>query len=60
MMNNGMKVEADTIGAAAIGLLGNEDYKEAKAQRERYCDMIALYEETDGNAGWPAYDGDCK
>ena len=43
-----------------FGLVGRADYQEAIAQEERYCDMIAIYDETNGESGWPAYDGDCK
>jgi len=44
----------------ALGLAGNADLEEAKAQRERYCDMVQIYERTGGDAGWPPYDGECE
>ena len=44
---------------ALYGLVGNGDVQNEKAQRDRYCDMIELWAETGGDAGWPPYKGDC-
>jgi hypothetical protein len=41
-------------------MLGKSDNLEAQKQRDTYCEMIALYDETNGEAGWPPYDGDCE
>jgi len=49
-----------TLALVAWGMLGKYDNLEAKNQRDRYCEMIALYYETNGDAGWPPYDGDCE
>jgi len=49
-----------TLALVAWGMLGKYDNLEAKKQRDTYCDMIELWDETDGDAGWPPYDGDCE
>jgi len=51
---------AITLALVAWGMIGKYDNLEAQNQRDRYCDMIALYDETNGDAGWPPYDGDCE
>jgi hypothetical protein len=59
-------IRAITVVAAisavivAFGLVGQADYEDAKAQHERYCEMVELYHETGGTSGWPPYDGECK
>jgi len=42
------------------GLAGNMDVENEKAKQTRYCEMVELWNETDGDAGWPPYDGECK
>lgn len=46
----------------AFGLVGNMDAEEEQRQAEQYCEMVKLWKETNGKAGWPAYDGEriCK
>ncbi len=46
----------------AFGIVGNMDAEEEKRQAEQYCEMVKLWKETKGEAGWPAYDGEemCK
>jgi len=51
---------AITLALVAWGMLGKSDNLEAQKQRDRYCEMIALYDETNGDAGWPPYDGECE
>jgi len=51
---------AITLALVAWGMLGKSDNLEAQNQRDTYCDMIALYDETNGEAGWPPYDGECE
>jgi len=48
-----------TLALVAWGMIGKSDNLEAQKQRDTYCDMIALYDETNGDAGWPPYDGGC-
>jgi len=42
------------------GLAGTADVQDEQAQRDRYCDMIELWAETGGDAGWPPYNGKCE
>ena len=46
----------------AFGLMGNMDKEEEECQQTQYCEMVKLYKETNGQAGWPAYNGEgaCK
>ena len=45
---------------ALYGLVGNGDVRDEQAQRDRYCDMVELWGQTGGEAGWPPYNGKCK
>lgn len=38
---------------------GNLEYADRQAQRNNYCEMVAIYENTKGEMGWPAFKGDC-
>ena len=44
----------------AMGLVGADDYEEAKRQEQHYCGMVKLWKQTKGEQGWPAYNGECK
>lgn len=46
----------------AFGLMGRMDKEEEERQQDQYCEMVKLYKETNGQAGWPAYNGEgaCK
>lgn len=50
------------LAIAAFGLVGHMDAEEEQRQAEQYCDMVKLWKESKGKAGWPAYDGEriCK
>ena len=55
--------QAILIGLALLALYGlvvNGDVQDEQAQRDRYCDMIELWAETGGDAGWPPYNGNCE
>lgn len=41
----------------AFGIVGQQDYEEEIRQTAYYCDMVKLYEQTNGQSGWPAYNG---
>jgi len=41
---------------AALGLAGKADVEDATAHGSLYCDMVALYESSNGELGWPPYD----
>lgn len=43
---------------AAMGIAGQLDYEEEQRQAEQYCEMVRLWKQTHGRAGWPAYDGE--
>ncbi len=45
---------------AALGLAGKADVQEAEAHGSEYCDMVALYESSNGELGWPPYDPEIK
>ena len=46
----------------AMGAVGQSDFEEAERQAEQYCEMVKLWKESNGKAGWPAYNGEgaCK
>ena len=46
----------------AIGIVGQSDMEEEQRQAEQYCEMVKLWKQTKGQAGWPAYNGEgvCK
>ena len=55
------------VAAAIVFALGADDMREARAQRELYCDMVKIWssQEAQGirpidRAGWPPFKGDCK
>jgi len=45
---------------ATLGLAGKADVQEAEAHGSLYCDMVELYESSNGELGWPPYDPDIK
>jgi hypothetical protein len=47
---------------AAMGIVGQSDFGDEQAQAEQYCEMVKLWKQTKGQAGWPAYNGEgvCK
>jgi hypothetical protein len=46
----------------AMGIVGQSDFEEEQRQAEQYCEMVKLWKQTKGQAGWPAYNGEgvCK
>lgn len=51
------------ILAAVAGYLTYDEIKrgdELLIQMTRYCNMVQLYQETDGQNGWPDYNGNAK
>lgn len=46
----------------AMGIAGHMDVQEEERQRAEYCEMVKLWKESNGKAGWPAYNGEgaCK
>lgn len=47
---------------ALFGLAGRGDFEEEQRQVAEYCDMVQLFKDSNGQAGWPAYNGEeiCK
>lgn len=46
--------------AILMGVVGSMDAEDASQQHELYCEMTKLWKQTNGEQGWPAYDGECK
>ena len=46
----------------AMGIVGQSDFEEEQRQQDEYCAMVKLWKQTNGQAGWPAYNGEvvCK
>jgi hypothetical protein len=42
----------------AMGIAGNMDVQEEERQHAEYCEMVHLWKQSGGQAGWPAYDGE--
>lgn len=43
------------VMAVAYGIAGTHDFEEEQRQEQEYCDMVKLYKQTIGQAGWPEY-----
>jgi hypothetical protein len=43
---------------ALAGIVGKSDFEEAERQEVEYCEMVKLWKQTKGQAGWPAYNGE--
>jgi hypothetical protein len=41
-----------------MGIAGNMDVQEEERQLNHYCEMVRLWKQTDGQRGWPAYNGE--
>lgn len=46
----------------AMGIVGQSDFEEEQRQDDQYCEMVKLWKQTNGEKGWPAYNGEgtCK
>ena len=42
----------------AMGIVGHMDFQEEERQHAEYCEMVKLWKETNGEHGWPAYNGE--
>jgi hypothetical protein len=45
-------------GFILFGLVGAMDVQEEERQHAEYCEMVKLWKETNGQQGWPAYNGE--
>jgi len=56
-----MRIIATVAGlilfTAVMGWLGNADVEEAERQLETYCEMVQIWQDTNGESGWPPYEG---
>ena len=43
------------IMLVAYGIAGTHDFDEEQRQEQEYCEMVKLYKQTRGQAGWPEY-----
>jgi hypothetical protein len=43
---------------AVMGWVGNGDVEEAERQLETYCEMVQIWHDTNGESGWPPYEGE--
>ena len=49
---------AAIVAACLAGLyVTGGDQSEAERQAELYCEMVTIWDQTDGEAGWPPYKG---
>jgi len=42
---------------AMLSIVGNMEAEDKRQERDRYCQMLELWNETDGEYGWPPYKG---
>lgn len=45
-------------GFILFGLVGAMDFQEEERQHAEYCEMVNLWKQTNGQQGWPAYNGE--
>jgi len=50
-----MRLIALTITLAAVAYATTADYSAAQATQQRYCNMVDLHQDTNGEHGWPDY-----
>jgi hypothetical protein len=42
----------------AMGIAGGIEQEDEQRQAAQYCEMVQLWKQSGGQAGWPAYDGE--
>ena len=42
----------------AMGIAGGIEQEDEQRQAAQYCEMVKLWKRTNGQAGWPAYNGE--
>jgi len=40
-----------------LAYVGNADMIEAEMQQQRYCENVAAWDKSNGDVGWPPYNG---
>jgi len=41
-----------------VAKVTNMEYQDVKEKERRYCEMVQVFNETNGYMGWPDFDGD--
>ncbi len=41
-----------------MGLAGHMDFQEEERQHAEYCEMVKMLKDSNGEKGWPAYNGE--
>ena len=44
---------------ALVLFVSNEDFKDAQQARSLYCEMVAAWHASNGEFGWPPFEGEC-
>ena len=57
-MNTASELRAELAQVFAQLKAGNMDAQEDERQHAEYCEMVKLWKETNGEHGWPAYNGE--
>jgi len=55
LITNTLALAAILLVFTALLIVGATDADEASIEEADYCSMTALFAETDGEFGWPAY-----
>lgn len=55
LITNTLALAAVLFVFTVLLIVGATDADEANIEEARYCEMTALFAETDGELGWPAY-----
>jgi len=42
----------------AMGIVGQSDMEEEQRQTDQYCEMVKMWKDSNGEKGWPAYNGE--
>lgn len=42
----------------AMGMVGQSDMDEEQRQADQYCEMVKMWKDSNGEKGWPAYNGE--
>jgi len=49
------KILLGTLAFLAFVWISNSSYEDAVQAENQYCEMVAIYESSDGQHGWPPY-----
>ena len=50
-------VIAMIVIGVVLGIVGSMDHDDAEQRQELYCSMVQTFEETNGQYGWPDFNG---